>query len=122
MEMAWGPRPRRGEEGIQGEPSVSASDDLNSYRGARLLEGDTIKCPQATPTRESERSCPVHKHRGGSPTSLILGPGLSSVQGILPANFPREPPMLWGGTTARPRRAREEGHFAFVLLPEGEVS
>lgn len=121
MEMAWGPRPRRG-EGVQGEPSVSASDDLNSCRGARLLEGDTIKCPQATPTRESERSCAVHKHRGGSPTSLILGPGLSSVQGILPANFPPGAAYAGGGTTARPHRARAEGHFAFVLLPEGEVS
>ena len=84
------------QEGIQGEPSVSASDDLNSCGRARLLGGDTIKYPQATPTCESKHSCSAHKHGGGSPSSLILGPGLSRVQGIFPANFPQEPPVLGG--------------------------
>ena len=61
-----------------------------------MLGGDTIKYPQATPTCESKHSCSAHKHGGGSPSSLILGPGLSRVQGIFHANFPQEPPVLGG--------------------------
>ena len=64
MGTAWGPRPRTGEGGVQDEPPVSLSDDLAPED--QILEeepacwgGDTIRCPQITPTCGFEWTCPI---------------------------------------------------------------